>query len=144
MSDNRVERVARRFIEAWGVDGLRIIDDLAAPDLVVSYSHFPEPIRGAEAFKEALARTYEYFPDIEITADEVIATEDRAVVRWRYRGTHRAGEMFGLTATGKRVEVPGITLYRVANGRVTEESGVVDTFALMLQLGAVPSPRGSE
>jgi ketosteroid isomerase-like protein len=76
------ETVARRFLEAWNAGGESILDELAAPDLVVSYSHFPEPLRGAEAFKQALRQTHEYFPDLQITAEEVITAGDTVVVRW--------------------------------------------------------------
>lgn len=116
------------------------MEELADPGIVVSYTHFPEPLRGVQAFQQALAQTYEYFPDIETTAEEVIATGDRAVVRWAYRGTHQHGEMFGLSSTGRQVEVPGITIYQVKDGKVVAESGLVNTFSLMLQLGAAPTP----
>jgi predicted ester cyclase len=60
------------------------------------------------------------------------------VVRWSYRATHRRGELFGVPAAGKQVCVSGISIYRIADGKVTEESGVVDNFSLMLQLGVLP------
>lgn len=133
----QTEAVARRFLQVWNAGGESLVDELAAPDLVVSYTHFPEPLRGAEMFKQALRQTHEYFPDLEIAADEVIATEHTAVVRWTYRATHQRGELFGVEAAGKRVEVRGITLYRIERGRVQREEGVVDNLSLMTQLQAI-------
>ena len=133
---SETETIARRFLQAWNAGGERIVDELASPDLLVSYTHFPEPLRGSEAFKHALRETHEYFPDLEILAKEVITTGSTAVVRWCYRATHRRGELFGIAAEGRRVEVCGITIYRIEAGLVRSEEGVVDNLGLMGQLRA--------
>jgi steroid delta-isomerase-like uncharacterized protein len=130
------EVIARQFLQAWNAGGEQIVDSLASPDLTVSYTHFPQPLQGAEAFKKALRETHEYFPDLEIIPEEVIATENTAVVRWIYRATHQRGELFGVPPSGKRVDVRGITIYRVEAGLVRSEEGVVDNLSLVSQLRA--------
>lgn len=127
--------IARRFLQAWNAGGLDVIDELAAPGFTVFYTHFPAPLPDAESFKQALRQTYASFPDIHITAEEIIAEGERVVVRWTYRGTHRQGELFGIPPAGREVQVSGITIYRIANGQVLEERGVVDNLSLMQQLG---------
>jgi steroid delta-isomerase-like uncharacterized protein len=106
-----------------------------APDIAVHYSHFPEPVRGRQGFKQILAQTFASFPDMKISAEELIAEGDKVMVRWTYRATHQV-EVFGLPPTGQPVQVSGITVYRIAGGRVVEERGVVDNFSLMQQLGS--------
>jgi steroid delta-isomerase-like uncharacterized protein len=140
MSIRENKAIARRFLQAWSAGGQSVVDELAAPDLVVSYSHFDEPLHGAEAFKSMLSQTFASFPDMQITPDELVAEGDKVVVHWTYRATHRKGMVFGMRATGRRVRVSGITVYRIAAGRVLEETGVVDALSLMFQLGAVPAP----
>lgn len=131
--------IARRFIQAWNAGGQNIVDELAAPDIVVFYSHFAEPVQGAEGFKQILTQTFTSFPDLKITPEEPIIEGDQAVVRWTYRATHQQGEIFSISPSGKQIEVSGITIYRIANGKVIEERGVVDNLSLMFQLGAVPA-----
>jgi steroid delta-isomerase-like uncharacterized protein len=127
--------LACRFLSAWNVGSEAIVDELAARDLVVSYTHFPQPLRGADAFKDALRQTHQLFPDLRITPEEALAAgEGIVVVRWRYRATHRTGSLFGVEAANTYVEVPGITIYRIRENRIHEESGVVDNLGLMLQL----------
>ena len=46
--------------------------------------------------------------------------------------------MFGVEAAGRSVGVTGLTRYRIADGAVQEERGVVDNFGLMMHLGATP------
>ena len=135
-----VKNIARRFIQAWNAGHLHVVDELAAPELTVAYTHFPEPFRGPAAFKEMLSQTHRYFPDLAIEVNTVIAEGAQAVVHWAYRGTFQEGEMFGVEASGQVVEVTGMTTYHVEGGKVQSERGVVDNFGLMRQIGAVPAP----
>lgn len=141
METDSVKTVARQFIQTWSINRLHLVDELASPDLTVFYTHFSEPIRSADSFKAMLSQVYRCFPDIAVEVDEIVAEANQAVVSWKYRATHQSGEMFGVQPTGQSVEVAGMTRYRIANGKVQSERGVVDTFSLMVQLGAVPSPR---
>jgi steroid delta-isomerase-like uncharacterized protein len=139
MSAEETTTIARRFIQAWNAGQRHVADDLAAPDLTVAYPHFPEPLEGPSAFKEMLARTHHFFPDLTIEVDAVVTEGNQAVVHWRYRGTFQNGEMFGVEADGQSVEVTGMTRYRIEEGQVQEARGVVDNSGLMMQLGAGPA-----
>ncbi|NBB86691.1 MAG: DUF4440 domain-containing protein [Bacteroidetes bacterium] len=143
-SPSDTKEIARRFIQAWNAGHLHIIDELAAPDLTVAYAHYPEPYHGPEAFKAMLSKTHQYFPDLTIDVHDIVADANRAVVRWTYRGTFQEGEMFGVPASGQRVEVPGITIYEMQAGAVRREEGLVDNLALMKQLGLSPGRPDAE
>lgn len=144
MRQGSLEEIARRFISAWTAGGDAVVDELADPDIVASFSHFEAPIRGVEAYKEAIRETVRYFPDLRTSADEVLAQGDRAAVRWSYSGTHQRGELYGLEATGRVVRVEGMSIYEIQGGKVVRERGVGDTFTLMSQIGAVPAPAAEE
>lgn len=137
MSDQYVAAIAREFIQVWTAGHLDLLDTLAAVDLTVGYSHFPAPIEGREAFRATLEETFHHFPDLTTTAETVVAQGDRAAVAWHYEGTHRHGELLGVQPTGRRIRVQGMTLYRILDGRVVDERGVVDVLAMMQQLGAL-------
>lgn len=116
------------------------MDDLAAPGIVVCYAGMPEPIRGAEGFKQLLSdQSYAALPDVQRTDEELIAEGDRVATRWTCRGTQE-GELFGVPATGKPVSLSGISIYRISGGKVVEERGVSDLLGLLQQLGAIPAP----
>jgi steroid delta-isomerase-like uncharacterized protein len=138
MAEHDNKSLALRFLQAWTAGGESVVDELAAPDLIVNYSHFPEPIAGPADFKEMLGQIFESFPDMRIHADEVLVDGDRVMIRWTYTATHQHGEVFGVRPTGKPVRVSGITVYRIVDGRVKSEEGVADSLSMMLQLGAVP------
>jgi steroid delta-isomerase-like uncharacterized protein len=135
--DNKA--IARRFAQAWAAGGLSIVDELASPDLVVSYPLPPEPIRGPEAFKAFLTEFIAGLPDATITVDDMIAEDDKVACRWTMRGTHE-GPLFGFPPTLNQVDISGFTFYRIVGGKVVEEAGIGDALNLLQQLGAVIAP----
>jgi len=90
-------------------------------------------------YKTMLKQTHEFFPDLEITLEEIIPSGNgsSATINWKYHGTHKSGNLFGIESSGKKVTVRGMTLLRFQNGKVVEEKGIVDNLSLMMQLGAV-------
>jgi steroid delta-isomerase-like uncharacterized protein len=137
MSTDENKAIVRRFAQVWNRGGTEVIDELAAPDLVVSYPLLPEEIHGPEAFKEVLAGIYNAFPDLGCRVDEMIAEGDKVAARWTIWGTHQ-GDLPGLPATGKRAEWTGITIYRIVDGKVVEERGEEDALSMLQQLGFIP------
>jgi len=121
----------------WGKGDIKIVDELASPDLRVSYPSLPAPVEGLAAFKEVLKMVHTAFPDIEIEIGEPLAEGNRLAAAWTMRGTHQ-GDMMGLPPTGKCVNWSGITFYRIENGKVVDERGEEDALALLRQLGAIP------
>ena len=135
MSTRDNKAIAHRFAQVWAAGCLHIVDELAAPDIVVSYPIPPEPIRGAEAFKAFLTELIAGLPDITVTVDDTIAEGDKVACRWTWNGTHD-GPLFGFPPTGKPVQISGFTFYRIADGKVVEETGIGNTLGLMQQIGA--------
>ena len=136
MPTDDTKSLARQFIKAWNAGQRAVVDDLAAPDLTVAYPHFPDPLEGPAAFKEMLAQTHHFFPDLMIDVDAALAEGHQAVVHWRYRGTFQNGEMFDVEAAGQSIEVSGMTRFQIEDGAVQAERGIVDNLGLMQQLGA--------
>jgi predicted ester cyclase len=56
--------------------------------------------------------------------------------RWTFTGTHEE-EMMGVEPTGVRVEVSGVEMNHVEDGRITASWTVSDAMGLMRQLGAL-------
>jgi|GraSoiStandDraft_4_1057263.scaffolds.fasta_scaffold144261_3 predicted ester cyclase len=88
---------------------------------------------GLRAFHEAL---WKAFPDVRLTVEDLVVETDRAALRYRLQGTHR-GPYLGVAPTGLRFDVEGLTLLRVADGRVMEEWHSPTELAILRQLGAV-------
>jgi steroid delta-isomerase-like uncharacterized protein len=138
MSTEENKAIVRRFGQVWGKGSLAMVDELADPNLSVYYPVLGEPIRGPEGFKQFLTQFHAAFPDVEVTFEDVIAEDDKVVIRWTLRGTHER-ELLGIQPTGKKVAWTGITIYRLARGKVLEERGEEDALGLLRQLGVIPA-----
>lgn len=130
--------IARRIIE-------EVIDtgDLALADQLVAVDYregsaFPGLSPGREGLKQWIRMARAAFPDWRHTIEDIIAEEDRVVVRTIARGTHW-GEFMGLLPTGKQVTQPGIDIMRIGAGQMVEHWGQYDWLGLLQQLGALPA-----
>ena len=136
-SDNK--EVARRFMEVvLGGGNWEGAEGMLDPDVVMVHPSSPEPIQGFDAVKGMLMGFRAAFPDLTITAEEVIGEGDTAAVRWTFRGTNTA-DLFGMPPTGKHAEMPGVSWFTFANGRIVEDRVSEDTIGLMRHLGVVPA-----
>ena len=88
--------------------------------------------------KEAIGGFRLAFPNIRIASDDEMGVGDKVIVRWTLSGTHE-GEFQGIPATGNDVAVSGITIMRVAGGKIAEYWLEVDNLGMMQQLGVIPS-----
>jgi steroid delta-isomerase-like uncharacterized protein len=77
------------------------------------------------------------FPDMVMTPDKLVAEGDLVTVLWSARGTN-TGSGNGLPATGKTLSGRGITIWRIVDGRITEEWSAFDRLSIMQQLGLIP------
>jgi steroid delta-isomerase-like uncharacterized protein len=84
--------------------------------------------------KQHIAGYEAAFPHYALIEDDMIAEGDKVVVRWTMHATYGGGFM-NIPATGQQVAMPGIIIYRIADGKIVEHWMQVDSAALMQQLG---------
>lgn len=75
------------------------------------------------------------FPDVRFTLDDVLSDGDKVVVRYTMHGTQE-GTFQGIAPMGRTVTVPGIGIYAVSGGKISESWVTRDSLALLRQLGA--------
>ena len=134
MSAEENKALARRSWEA--PDNLDILDEVYAPDFVW---HEPDQeIRGYEEARQFITMYKTAFPDLSATVEDEIAEGDKVVTRWTIRGTHQGEiEEFG-PATGRQMELTGITISRIEGDQIVEEWNRYDNLSVMQQLGLAP------
>ncbi|QEL15455.1 ester cyclase [Limnoglobus roseus] len=136
--------VGRWFTSFWGETcDLRIIDELAAPDMLLQYS-LHAPRRGRKDIKAFMTDFRAAFPDLAFSgAADLIAEGDYVVGRWKGGGTH-TGPAFSdfligslPAATGRKMFFTGTTVLKVVNGQITEEVGLDDGVTALQQLDLI-------
>jgi steroid delta-isomerase-like uncharacterized protein len=129
----------RRFIEEGFNQGrMATVDEVLAQNYV-NHDAPPGSPQGAEGVKQIIQMFRTGFPDFRIEFDEQVAEGDKVSSLTTLRGTHQ-GPMFGVAPTGRKVTVTGLTMVRVANGKIQESWVKNDVLGLMQQIGAAPAP----
>jgi predicted ester cyclase len=131
--------VARRIVEeVLNRGNLDVVDELFAPDF---RDHTPRPGQGPgrEGYKQAITLLRSAFPDLAYTIEDLIAADDKVVLRLSARGTHQ-GDLMGIPPTGKPVRIVGIVIDRITDGKLVERWGLGDDLDLLDQLGVVTPP----
>jgi steroid delta-isomerase-like uncharacterized protein len=127
------------FIQALFTKGdLGAVDEYLAEDFV---DHDP-PMGGPanrEGMRQAAAMFRAAFPDWHSDLGFLVAEGDLVTELFTASGTQQ-GEIFGVPASGRTATLPGINIFRVRDGRITERWGRLDELGLMRQLGLVPNP----
>ena len=133
--ENRTQ--VRRYVEkVWNEHRLDLFADFVAKDVV---HHGSPEILGRDHMKQTATMILNAFPDFHQTIDDEIAEGDKVVLRWTSKGTHQ-GDFLGMPATGKRAVWSGMSVFRVAGGRIVDLWVESDNMSMMQQLGAIPMP----
>jgi steroid delta-isomerase-like uncharacterized protein len=80
------------------------------------------------------------FPDdMTLDVQHIHSAGDTAIIEFIGKGTHR-GELAGIAPTGRRMELPAITVLEIRDGKIHTEREYFDSGYMMQQLGVMPAP----
>jgi steroid delta-isomerase-like uncharacterized protein len=130
--------IVRRYRDAHNTNQLNLLDDIVAEDLI-SHSMMPGVPKSREGGKMVHQAAIASFPDNHVTTEDLIAEGDKVVERWSMTMTHTGAPFMGIPTSGKNVAVTGISIYRIANGKIVEHWANMDFLGVLQQLGAVPA-----
>ena len=99
----------------------------------------PENVVGIDNVKDFYNNYLTGFSNIKFTIVDVFGQNDKIVKHWNFKGIH-SGDFFGISATGKTVNIDGVTLVKMKNGKIAQEQDFMDNVVFMKQLGLVSSP----
>ena len=135
MTSKDRESIVRFYEEAFNGGNANVIRELVTPDHI---SHLPTGDHyGPEGVRIDISCFRTAFPDLKFEIEEVIEAPERVIYRFIARGTHD-GPFMGVPASGRRVEVQGIGIDRVADGKCVERWVQYDSAGLLQQLGVIP------
>jgi steroid delta-isomerase-like uncharacterized protein len=132
MSDQNIA-IIRRLTQEGFVDGkIEVVDDVVAEDCI-DHDPMPGQSQGREGQRQTCQMVIDGLSDRSVD-DDVFAVGDRVIESWTFTGTH-TGEFLGVPATGRQIAIRAIEIWRVADGMIVERWGVLDSGAVMEQLG---------
>jgi steroid delta-isomerase-like uncharacterized protein len=134
MSQANEETMRRLVDEIINNKCLAVIDDIIHPDYV--YRTPGQELHGRQALRELLSAYQVALPDLHVKIDDLVCTDNKAVLLFTLSGTHK-NELMGIPATGKQVNINGMTCSHFENGQIIEEWELLDQLTMFQQLGMV-------
>lgn len=139
MSDANKELI-RKMLAGADANDVGVLDEVLADGYV---DHNPPPFQGAgtglDGARDAFGAATKIFSDWRHEVLAQYADGDFVITRVVGRGKH-TGEMLGIPATNNDVSMEGIAIHRIADGKIAEHWGQVDSTGLLMQMGAFPPP----
>lgn len=131
-SNNANLSTVMKFYEAYNDRSkIGLLDEIFAEDYIGFVNG--RKIPGVKASRGFITAFLDAFPDANYVIEDTIIAGDRIVTRWDCTATHR-GKFLGIDPTNQPIEITGITIFKLANGKIVRLWNNWDTFGLMQQL----------
>ena len=124
---------ALQFYTVYNEKKVDLLDQILT-DLYVGHVNAHD-IVGAEAAKGFIGGFLEGIPDAFYDVKETLEQGDRVICRWQCTGT-QTGNFYGMPPTNNKVDVNGITIFRIESNKIAELWNVWDQYTLVEQLKA--------
>lgn len=137
-----VDKNIKMYTQVWdNIMNKGQIDQISSQnfDANITMISSPQNIVGIEAFKTHYQNFLTGFSEQLFTIKEIFGQGDNLVKHWSFKGRH-TGSFFGIPATGKLVDVEGVTLVKMNNGKIAQEQDFMDSMIFLQQLGILSNP----
>jgi steroid delta-isomerase-like uncharacterized protein len=131
------QTVIDSLVELWNTGNPELAKQLYQAGAERLDPNQPQPSRGPEEIARYVAEVRAGFPDFELQINDTVAQNNRLALHWTCTGTHR-GEFQGIAPTGRRINISGLSMERIENGKLAEDRVYFDRLTLFEQLGVSP------
>ena len=138
MTNDEIRSLLDHFALAWGRSDAAALGACYTDDCVVISPIF-RTMKGRAQVEKSYVDIFNAFdPQIVRVEDLVIGSEvpARAVVVWNVHNVH-IGEIFGMPASGKRIEQTIAYILTLSDGRIAKEVRIYDFTSLLMQVGVL-------
>jgi len=135
MSQDHKMMIRQVFEDVWNKNNFSLIDEAYAPEYVAHVAGSPRDIEGPEQFKQFVALHGVLTSELHFSVDDQIAEGDRVATRWTAKSTTASGLISGGN-NSQTVTVTGISIHRLAAGKIVESWDNWDALTLYQSLGS--------
>jgi len=139
MTDEEATVLLNRFMETVMNADTTLAEEIVHPDCVLRYPVLPEPIKGIDGYKNFIKNTADTFSEFVATIEEVNVKGDKIWCRYSMTGIN-TGSMGDIPATGKKFQVTGMAITRIADGKIIEDETYWNVLGFYHQLGFTLTP----
>jgi len=96
-------------------------------------------MQAPEGVREFFSGMFAAVPDSRLEVLDMVAQDDKVVVRWRTTGTFCGGPFQGIEPTGARIELEGIDMLTIEDGLIRRNDAYYDGTQFARQIGMLPA-----
>jgi steroid delta-isomerase-like uncharacterized protein len=138
MCDKKAQVLLDKVLELWNKGNMALIPELYTVDCVATSSSTPVPFVGHEGIKQWIENSRTMMPDLVMAFPEIIAKPDKIAAVWTMTGT-QTGPMATpggmMPGTGRKINVTGLSIDYVKDGKITKEVVIFNALEMLMQLG---------
>jgi predicted ester cyclase len=127
--------VRRYYQEVVNTGDVNRLTEFISSDFVEVHSNTRYPV-GLDGARDHVLGVRQTYPDLHLTIEQQIAEGEWVVTRVTARGTHE-GVWLGMRPTGEKLEMTGVNIDRVVDGRIVEHGGAANLLEPLLEIGAI-------
>ena len=131
------DRLLKDLIDGWNEHNANKVVALYAQDYEEEDVATAGKHRGPNAAKGSMLLYLRAFPDLRLTAEDIVVQDNCVALSWILYGTHR-GPLMNIPATGRSVKVRGISIMTIAGGLIQRTCRVWDLAGLLRAFGLLP------
>jgi steroid delta-isomerase-like uncharacterized protein len=125
-------KIAQSFIDAIETGNLEMIEQLCSPEFI--HHHRTGRTSPLDQMIKSLKQGLVDFPERTLNIEDLIVEKDKVVVRYVQKGIYEGG-IASLPAMPKKIEMNGIVIIRIENGKIAEDWSLPDRLSFFQQLG---------
>ena len=138
-TSERNKAIVRKFVEeGQNAHSHERAEELSVEDLVLHHPAMREPARGHETLRMMGDELWVAFPDFRFEIQDMVAEGDHVAVRFIAHATNEGPLGPGKNVSGNRMAQPGMTVYRLADGKIAEGRIQEDIYGMLEQLKLIP------
>jgi steroid delta-isomerase-like uncharacterized protein len=137
VQSEKIFRLISQLVNAWNSHEVDLVVEFYASDYLGRDVGQPKLEIGRAGVRERLNRYFRAFPDLIIKPQDMIVEGDRVALVWAAQGTH-LGSLMNIPPTGRIVEVSGMSVLNLENGKVKEALYIWDMAGLLRSIGLLP------
>jgi glyoxylase-like metal-dependent hydrolase (beta-lactamase superfamily II)/predicted ester cyclase len=136
-------KVARAYFEALAARDPQAMASYWVDGGVENIAPLGRPLRVPDEMVAFFTETFTAMPDMRTEVLDVVAARNQAAVRWHATGTFCGGPFQGIEPTGARVELEGLDLLTIEDGKIVRNDAYYDSGAFARAVGLLPPQESS-
>ncbi len=137
---NNKKMLKNLFERVWNNGELETVGEFVSSEYIIYHDpgdQWEGRTLNNDTYKQRVEFSRKIFPNLSFVFKELISEDNKVTVSWFMQGTQK-GDHPQLPATGKTINLPGMTLYYFDNnGKVIGHWQVIDRMLFLTQLGVL-------